>query len=524
MYAYVSDDVLEIVLIEMMMIYFDCYFPIESVDVCPNINGSRSLWLITFGNGSEKLSNSVPSHINFTTTYKPTKDVENIDVGQFILINTVPSVSYTSWHVGAKDHTLNDSKGYMMIVNVASSGPSKLFEITVDRLYMGLRYEFSAYLANVNKQGASQKSPNVWFQARAATGNQPILNKSSTGDLPELASFTWSKHTLLFKTNTSSVILSMIPNDHGGNGRNLAIDDIELRVCSNISSEFVPLEKELTTTEHQASSTTAQQTRTSQHDTTMNNQESSTITISTETSTTQASVSTTSPTTMTPDSKSTFVPEHCGDPSHIGSNCDKRNSPCDMREPCQNNSTCVNNNTALHGYICVCPPNITGMHCEHNHRFCMSHICLNNGVCNETSRTCVCSDGWGGAHCEWMINLCEKDKITCSKNGVCRPLLVNYTCECFSSYSGRHCELMVTKIRILKIVSKSVSFVAILILVIFILFIVIMDVLKYCFGMDLTREELQRYRREKQARKRKRPVVQRFTYVDKPTAMKDTSV
>ncbi|CAF0823054.1 unnamed protein product [Adineta ricciae] len=504
MYAYVSDDVLEIVLIEAMMTYFDCYFPIESVDVCSNINSSRSLWLITFGNGSEKLSDSVPSTFNFKTTYEQTRNVKNIDVGQFILINTVPSASYTSWHVGAKDHTLNDSNGYMMVVNVASSGPTKLLEITVDHLCMGLQYEFSAYLANVNKQGAKQERPNVWFEAHAATANQTILNKSSTGDLPELANFTWSKHTLLFKTNTSSVILSMIPYDHGSDGRNLAIDDIELRVCSNISSEFVPLEKELTTTERQASSTTTQQTRTSQHDTTINSQESSTITISTEASTTQG--------------------------MRLGKYYNKltviflKNSPCDMREPCQNNSTCVNNNTALHGYICLCPPNITGVHCEHDHRFCMSHICLNNGVCNETSRTCVCSDGWRGAHCEWLINLCEKDRITCSKNGVCRPLLVNYTCECFSSYSGRHCELMVTKIRILKIVSKSVSFVAILILVIFILFIIIMDVLKYCFGMDLTREELQRYRREKQARKQKRPVVQRFTYVDKPTAMKDTSV
>ena len=47
------------------------------------------------------------------------------------------------------------------------------------------------------------------------------------------------------------------------------------------------------------------------------------------------------------------------------------------------------------------------------------------------------------------------------------------------------------------------------------MFIVIMDILKYCFGIDPTREELERYRR---AKKRK-PVVQRFIYVNAfPTA------
>ena len=99
-------------------------------------------------------------------------------------------------------------------------------------------------------------------------------------------------------------------------------------------------------------------------------------------------------------------------------------------------------------------------------------------------------------------------------NGVCRPLLHNYTCECLgNSYYGRHCEITTKKIVIYKIVSKSVAYVAILAMTMAAMFVVIMDILKYCFGIDLTREDLERYRREKQAKKRKQSVVQRFVSV-----------
>jgi hypothetical protein len=104
-----------------------------------------------------------------------------------------------------------------------------------------------------------------------------------------------------------------------------------------------------------------------------------------------------------------------------------------------------------------------------------------------------------------MINYCVK----CLNNGVCRPLLLNYTCECLGdSYYGPHCELTETKIIIYKIVSKSFAYVAIVAMTIVAMFVVIMDVLRYCFGIDLTREELERYRREKRARKRKLRVIQ----------------
>lgn len=113
-----------------------------------------------------------------------------------------------------------------------------------------------------------------------------------------------------------------------------------------------------------------------------------------------------------------------------------------------------------------------------------------------------------------MKNFC--DNSTCENNGVCRSLLLNYSCACLGDiYYGRHCEFISKKITILKTVSKSFASIAIIVLVTVAMFVIIMDTLKYCFGIDSTREELEKYRREKQA-ERKCPVIQRFVYVSAP--------
>ena len=110
-----------------------------------------------------------------------------------------------------------------------------------------------------------------------------------------------------------------------------------------------------------------------------------------------------------------------------------------------------------------------------------------------------------------MISFCQS--APCINRGVCRPLLLNYTCECLrGSYSGRHCEITATRIIILNIVSKSFAYIAILAMVNVAIFVVVMDILKYCFGIDPVEEERERMRQEKRAKRRKRPVIQRFVY------------
>ena len=79
-------------------------------------------------------------------------------------------------------------------------------------------------------------------------------------------------------------------------------------------------------------------------------------------------------------------------------------------------------------------------------------------------------------------------------NGVCRPLLLDYQCECFSGISGRHCETIATYVTVRQNVAKSFAFVSIVAISIAAGFIIVLDVLKYLFRMDVTWKERQQIR------------------------------
>lgn len=122
------------------------------------------------------------------------------------------------------------------------------------------------------------------------------------------------------------------------------------------------------------------------------------------------------------------------------------------------------------------------------------------GICNQTSPItfiCRCHLGWTGRYCQQIINNCEN--IQCLNKGKCISLFLNFTCDCRGTgYSGRFCEIESTRLIVHQIVSKSVSYVAILVLIAVALFIIILDILKYCFGIDVTKDELEQIRRKKQ--------------------------
>lgn len=105
-----------------------------------------------------------------------------------------------------------------------------------------------------------------------------------------------------------------------------------------------------------------------------------------------------------------------------------------------------------------------------------------------------------------MIDYCQN--ITCQNRGVCRRLLLEYRCECLvGSFSGRHCEIVEKKVKILKIVSKSFAYVAIIALSTVAIFVITMDLLKYCFGIDPVRREREEIRQKKKPRKKEREEI-----------------
>lgn len=136
------------------------------------------------------------------------------------------------------------------------------------------------------------------------------------------------------------------------------------------------------------------------------------------------------------------------------------------------------------------------------------------GYCNETSNSsfsCMCTMGWNGVYCETKINYCHE--IQCLNSGVCRSLLQNYSCECLGdSYSGRHCEITAQRITTYKFVAKSFSYVSLFAILTLFMFVIIMDLLKYFFGIDPVKRKSKKAVRKK--KKRKQAIAYRFVYIN----------
>lgn len=110
------------------------------------------------------------------------------------------------------------------------------------------------------------------------------------------------------------------------------------------------------------------------------------------------------------------------------------------------------------------------------------------------------------------MNFCPQK--TCYNRGQCRPLVGHSKCECLEgSYTGDQCEKEERHLKIRRFIAKSFAYVAILAMLSVALFVIIMDILKYVFGIDPVEEERERMRQEKRRRKR---TIQHFVYVNRP--------
>ena len=125
----------------------------------------------------------------------------------------------------------------MYLVN-ADRKPGQFYNGRVNSLCVGLRYEFSVYLANLCKQ-VNKIKPNVLFEVRSAADGE-LLAQLNSGDVPENDNLTWKKYGVSFIARTSSVDLLMISNARGGGGNDLVIDDIALYVCAHEGAGFCP--------------------------------------------------------------------------------------------------------------------------------------------------------------------------------------------------------------------------------------------------------------------------------------------
>ncbi|CAF1260082.1 unnamed protein product [Adineta ricciae] len=205
---------------------------------CSNncMNYCQPKFLITFGSGYDQILNTTTNIFGFITdfTFNYTQKPNN---GNYVLINSLNN-TFSSWFIFQMDHTPYDNGGYMYIINTNQTN-STIFKYNVTNLCIGLCYEFSAYIANVNNLTIQQNNSfaNLIFQVETILLKKNLVY-ANIGNMANNKEVTWMKFGISFNATESAVTLSMISNINAEMGIHIAIDDIELRTCSNDQSRI----------------------------------------------------------------------------------------------------------------------------------------------------------------------------------------------------------------------------------------------------------------------------------------------
>ncbi|PHI19933.1 hypothetical protein CEQ90_10300 [Lewinellaceae bacterium SD302] len=171
-----------------------------------------------FGSGVDNIPPTDPGIApGYTyTTFPPPND------GSYVITNnTAPWGSFASNWDDIGDNS-PDPNGYMMVVN-ASFSPGLFYEQEVTGLCENTLYVFSADIYNLIP-GSQWIQPNVSF---LIDGNIEF----ETGDIT--AAGAWITYGFTFTTapGQTSVTLALANNAPGGNGNDLALDNITFRPC-----------------------------------------------------------------------------------------------------------------------------------------------------------------------------------------------------------------------------------------------------------------------------------------------------
>lgn len=213
-----------------MMRNIDCLMILFSVLLCGYVHGQQlcegNLGINIFedgdfGSGTE---NFVITNPNIAPGYNYNAAAAAPNDGSYVIANNTNSWSsyFNSW-IRLTDNS-SDPNGYFMLVN-ADFEPGLFYEQEVDGLCENTLYEFSAEIINVIRSGTSNHIlPNISFLL-----NDVVL--FSSGDVPQDEE--WHKYGSTFTTDPgqTSVKLSLRNNAPGGNGNDLALDNISFQAC-----------------------------------------------------------------------------------------------------------------------------------------------------------------------------------------------------------------------------------------------------------------------------------------------------
>ena len=142
-----------------------------------------------------------------------------------------------TWQAINHDHT-GDAYGYMMVIN-ASLAPSLFYTQKVDgsKLCPNTTYQFAAWIMNILRdlpQTQGYTEPNITFSIETVGG--VVLKTYNTGTIPATDEPVWKQYGTFFTSPSdgSDLVIKMTNNGLGGNGNDLAMDDITFSPCGPV--------------------------------------------------------------------------------------------------------------------------------------------------------------------------------------------------------------------------------------------------------------------------------------------------
>ncbi len=148
--------------------------------------------------------------------------------GYYSIVHSTTGCYSPTWLNVLTDHT-GDSNGYFMLIN-ASYQPSDFYVQTISGLCAGTTYQFAAWVLNMVSVQA-EIEPNITFTIESTTGT--VLGTYNTGNIPATGTVNWVQYGFYFNTppGADTVVLRMTNNASGGDGNDLALDDITFRAA-----------------------------------------------------------------------------------------------------------------------------------------------------------------------------------------------------------------------------------------------------------------------------------------------------
>ena len=195
---------------------------------CPFGQGVNALPDGDFGSG---IPNILPADPGIAPGYTYTTNPPPEDGFYTITNNTGPWGSFATNWIDIGDNSM-DPNGYMMVIN-ASFAPGIFYSQQVD-VCSGSEYQFSADIINLLEPSGSQEIlPNVDFLI-----NGQVL--FSTGDIPQNGQ--WQNVGFVFPipVGLNMVQIEIRNNAPGGQGNDLALDNIEFFTCGPLLNVVAP--------------------------------------------------------------------------------------------------------------------------------------------------------------------------------------------------------------------------------------------------------------------------------------------